>query len=118
MALRDLRNRNNNKPGSSWVGANSTWVGRSGNTIAPKAGSQKKTSSGKKVTGGQGGVKSRYSSGAKKNENRQSLLSKVGTRIKNAPDRWRKRLTGESTKPTKPKRNGYAGGALGRGIKR
>jgi hypothetical protein len=110
MALRDLRNRNNNKPGSSWVGANSTWVGRSGNTIAPKAGSQKKTSSGKKVTGGQGGVKSRYSSGVK---SRDTL--KAAPTYKSPYERKHgKKQPGVS----KPKRSGYAGGAMGRGIKR
>ena len=72
MAKIDLRNRFKKNVGSKFVGANSTWVGRSGNVIAPKAGSQKKTSSGKKVAGGQGGVKSRYSSGVKSREDLKS----------------------------------------------
>ena len=32
---------------------------------------------------------------SKKTTNRQSLLSKIGTRITNTPSRWKKRLTGK-----------------------
>ena len=102
MAKIDLRNRNKKKVGSKFVGANSTWVGRSGNVIAPKAGSQK-SSSKSSVKGGQGGVKSRYSSGVK---SRTDLLAGAKKLAKHVGDglSMAKGPTNRKPKVNKPKK--------------
>ena len=103
MALNDLRNRKKKKVGSNWVGENTTWVGRNDNVIASKAGRQKKTSSGKKVTGGQGGRKTRYSSGVK---SRTDLLAGAKKLAKHVGDglSMAKGPTNRKPKVNKPKK--------------
>ena len=109
MALVDLRKRGKKKAGTTWINSNNKIIQARPGT-KEKVGDdiskhRKKTTTPKRPVGGQGGRKSRYSGVVKKNKNRESLLSKIGTRIKNAPSRWKKRLT---PKPKKKKKAFFA----------